>query len=112
MSEFSEKDDSISSKPQQALVVKVCDVNDIVQQRSALNEKSILENLKCPHINQYIGFYEDNFLNKSYLVLENAGDMNLADFVKDTRKNQPSGLVDEPLVKSIMNQYGNTSEPI
>ena len=104
MSESSEKDQSNSTIAQEALVVKVCDVNDIVQQRSAVNEKNILEKLRCPYINKYIGFYEDPFLNKAYLVLESAGDRNLADFVKDQKANKNSGPVDELVVRSIMKQ--------
>ena len=46
-----------------------------------MNEKSILQNLDSPYINQYVGFYEDQFLNTTYLVLEHAGDTNLAEFV-------------------------------
>ena len=68
-------------KTPQRLVVKVSHVSDIAQQAAAINEKSILQNLNNPYINQYVGFYEDPSLNTTYLVLEHSGDKNLAEFI-------------------------------
>ena len=68
----------------------------------------ILETLDCSHICKFVGFYEDLFLNKTYLVLENAGEMNLADFVKEIRAKQTP--LDEILVKSVMTQLFEATE--
>ena len=56
------------------LVVKVCDTREPGHYTSTLNEKSILESLESPGINKMIGFFTDEVLNKSYLVLEKAGE--------------------------------------
>ena len=56
------------------LVVKVCDTQEPGHYSSTLNEKSILETLESPGINKMIGFFTDEVLNKSYLVLEKAGE--------------------------------------
>ena len=73
-----------------------------------MKEKSILQNLDSPYINQYVGFYEDPFLNTTYLVLENAGDKNLAEFVKDMRTSRTAAALEQPLgetlIRSIMTQ--------
>ena len=53
--------------------------------RSAHNEKRILQDLDCNKVNKFVDFYEDLILNKTYLVLESAGNKSLADFVPDTR---------------------------
>ena len=62
-------------------MVKVCDVTDSGQERSAHNENKILQRIDSPYINSFVGFYEDVILKKTYLVLESAGDMNLTEFV-------------------------------
>ena len=56
------------------LVVKVCDTQEPGHYNSSLNEKSILESLESPGINKMVGFFTDEVLNKSYLVLEKAGE--------------------------------------
>ena len=73
--------------------------------KSAHNEKKILQNLDCSYINKFIGFYEDEVLNKTYLVLEHAGDKSLSEFVSETKatSNQLYTL-DENLIRSIMIQ--------
>ena len=67
-----------------------------------------MQNLNSPYINRYVGFYEDTFLNTTYLVLEHSGDKNLAEFVKDMRANQATSNVARPLgeslIRSIMTQ--------
>ena len=60
------------------LVVKVCHTSDIGMYNSALNESSITKKLDCPHTSQFVAFYEDSVLNKTYLVLKHAGNKNLA----------------------------------
>ena len=90
------------------LVVKVCDTSDLGIELSARNENKILQLLNSPNISQYIAFYEDKILNKSYLVLENAGNKNLTDFIeerqakaKELKKGQPRPLGEE-LIREIM----------
>ena len=67
-----------------------------------------MKDLKSPYINQYVGFYEDKFLNTTYLVLEHAGDTNLAEFVKDMRTSRATAKrprpLGETLIRSIMTQ--------
>ena len=79
-----------ASKPNsnEQLVVKVCDTSDTGVHNSALNESRILQKLNCPAVNKFIAFYEDQILNKSYLVLVNAGEQNLAQFVTEMRKSK------------------------
>ena len=83
-----------------------------MQQISALNEKNILQSISCPTINKCVGFFEDQFLNKTYLVLENAGDVSLADFVWEMRNSNIAGprKLDETLIKHIMTQLFQTTE--
>ena len=59
------------------LVVKVCDTSDIGLYKSAINESQIIKKLDCPHTSQFVAFYEDSVLNKTYLVLKYAGDKSL-----------------------------------
>ena len=61
----------------------MCDVTDVGQERSAHNEIFILQKLSSPHINSFVNFFEDKVLCKTYLVLEHAGDFNLAEFVAE-----------------------------
>ena len=96
------------SKSERLLVVKVCDTSDIGQRNSALNESRILQKLNCMYISRSVAFHEDTLLKKAYLVLEDAGSCNLAEFVHKMRANRgkltgqrPLG---EALVKSIMQQ--------
>ena len=60
------------------LVVKVCDTSDIGMYNSALNESQILKKLDCDYINQFVAFFEDPLVNRTYLVLKYAGEKNLA----------------------------------
>lgn len=57
----------------QQLVVKVCDTSDINRDQAAKTEAKILQKLQCELINQFVAFYEDPEVNKSYLVLEFSG---------------------------------------
>ena len=86
------------------LVVKVCDTNDIGVHNSALNESRIMQQLNCAYISKFTAFYEDQQLNKSYLVMEYAGARDLNQFVHemrtDHRKNQKS--ISEVIIKSVM----------
>ena len=66
-------------------MVKVCDTSDPGIELSAHNENNILQLLNSPNISQYVAFYVDKTLNKSYLVLENAGSKNLFDFIQEQR---------------------------
>ena len=74
---------SVNSKPQpkvfnfEQLVVKVCYTGDIGMYNSALNESSITKKLDCPYTSQFVAFYEDSVINKTYLVLRHAGNKNL-----------------------------------
>ena len=99
---------SASSKCESPLVVKVSDVSDVGQRVAAINEKSILQSLDSPYINKYVGFYEDPFLNMTYLVVEHAGDKNLAEFVQYMRTNRTTAPRGRPLggilIRSIMTQ--------
>lgn len=56
------------------LVVKVCDTSDENKAQAARNEAKILKKINCHLINQLHAFYEDPGVNRSYLVLECAGD--------------------------------------
>ena len=76
-------------------------MTDAGQERSAHNEKIILQKLSSPHINSFVNFYEDKVLNKTYLVLEHAGDQNLAEFVAEQRL-QTGQPLSEALVRSVM----------
>lgn len=94
------------------LVVKVCDTSDVGMQNSAHNESKILQKLSCATINKFVAFYEDPFMKISYLVLENAGEKNLTQFVAEMRKstfNTPRPL-GEVLVRSIMRVLVQTVE--
>ena len=57
-----------------------------------------------------VGFFIDEAMNKSYLVLEHAGEKNLAEFVQQTQVNTASkslagpAALNEELVRSIMLQ--------
>ena len=82
-------------------MVKVCDVTDAGQERSAHNEKIILQKLSSPHINSFVNFFEDKILNKTYLVLEHAGDQNLGEFVAEQRLRTGQPLNDA-LIRSVM----------
>ena len=94
------------------LVVKVCDISDVGMHNSAHNESKILQKLSCETINKFVAFYEDPFMKISYLVLKNAGEKNLTQFVAEMRKSKfntqkPLG---EVLVKSIMRVLVQTVE--
>ena len=67
---------------EESLVVKVCYTKDepsILQ--AAQNEAQILQCIDNPHINKFVAFYEDPMVNKTYLVLERAGDKSIMDYV-------------------------------
>ena len=64
------------------LVVKVCETKgeeSILQ--AARNEAMLLKKIDSKHVNRYVDFYEDPLINKTYLVLENAGEKSLKDTV-------------------------------
>ena len=91
---------------EESLVVKVCYTKDepsILQ--AAQNEAQILQCIDNPHINKFVAFYEDPMVNKTYLVLERAGDKSIMDFVNE--RKQGEGYYDPPdaqTIKSIMKQ--------
>ena len=94
------------------LVVKVCDTSDVGIHNSAHNESKILQKLNCVTINKFVAFYEDPFMKISYLVLKNAGEKNLTQFVAKMRNstfNTPRPL-GEVLVRSIMRVLVQTVE--
>ena len=70
------------------LVVKVCDTSDACLERSAQNEAQILQEINSTLVNKIITFYEDPLVNRSYLVLENAGEKTLTQFMKDVNGNK------------------------
>ena len=70
----------------QQLVVKVCDTSDINKDQAAKNEAKILQKLQCELINQFVAFYEDPEVNKSYLVLDFAGYQSLTQFISEKNK--------------------------
>ena len=70
------------------LVVKVCDTSDACIERSAQNETKILQEINCTLVNKIIAFNEDPLVNRSYLVLENAGEKTLTQFMKDVNGNK------------------------
>ena len=77
------------SKHQQ-LVVKVCDTSDINKEQAAKNEATILQKIECELINQFVAFYEDPEVNKSYLVLEFSGYQSLTQFISEKTKEVQS----------------------
>lgn len=72
---------SSSSQMPRKLVVKVCDTSDVNKAQAAKNEAEILMKINCSLINQLVAFYEDPEVNKSYLVLEFAGEQSLTQFI-------------------------------
>ena len=96
------------------LVVKVCDTNDIGMYNSAFNEYQILKKLNCQYTSQFVAFYEDPLMNKTYLVMKNAGTNNLTQFINERRtdKSRVGGQkpLSEALIKSIMKVLFQTIE--
>ena len=79
------------------LVVKVCDTSDVNKSAAAKNEVSILQKMECDLINQFVAYYDDPQVNKSYLVLEFAGYQSLTQFIteKKTEADQENPAVYE-----------------
>ena len=48
----------------------------------------ILQEINCTLVNKIIAFNEDPQVNRSYLVLENAGEKTLTQFMKDVNGNK------------------------
>ena len=75
------------------------------------HETTILKKLDdCNIINRFVDFYEDPEINRSYLVLEYAGSMNLGELI-EKRKKEIEGMESydgpifpEDIVHSIMRQ--------
>ena len=51
--------------------------------KAARHEAMLLKKIDCKYINRYVDFYEDPLINKTYLVLENAGEKSIKDLVED-----------------------------
>ena len=68
---------------ERSFAVKICDIKDPVKRRSAYTEKAILSTIQSTNICQFFAFYEDEYMSKTYLVLEHVGNQNLFDFVKE-----------------------------
>ena len=64
---------SSSTTGNRQLVVKVCDTSDVNKAAAAINEVNILKKCECDLINQFVAYYDDPTMSKSYLVLEFAG---------------------------------------
>jgi hypothetical protein len=77
-----------STKPARNLVVKVCDTSDVNKAQAAKNEAIILKRIECDLINTLVAFYEDPQVNKTYLVLEFAGNFCLTQFISDRKKER------------------------
>lgn len=75
-----------STQPSHKLVVKVCDTSDVNKAQAALNESNILKKIECDLINQLVAFYEDPQVNKSYLVLEYAGQASLTEYISEKKQ--------------------------
>lgn len=75
-----------STTQSRQLVVKVCDTSDYNKAQAAINEAKILKNIDCDLINQFVAFYEDPEVNKSYLVLEFAGESSLTEFMHEKKQ--------------------------
>jgi len=67
------------------LVVKVCDTSDVGLDISAQNEAKLLQEINCTLVNRIIAFHEDPLINKSYLVLEKAGEKTLNQFLREIK---------------------------
>ena len=86
------------------LVVKVCETKgeeSILQ--AARNEAMLLKKIDSKHVNRYVDFYEDPLINKTYLVLENAGEKSIKDLVEE--KTNADGTYENPdvnMVRTIM----------
>ena len=100
-----------SEKPDQ-LVVKVCETRgeeSILQ--AARHEANLLKKIDSRHVNRYIDFFEDPLINKTYLVLENAGDKSIKDLVEERTSEDGSYTNPEgPLVRTIMGQLFEATE--
>lgn len=71
----------------------------------ARNEAALLQKLDCNLINKSIAFYEDLLINKTYLVLEHAGNKSLTDFVREqTGLDGNYSPPKEEIVQSLMRQ--------
>ena len=73
----------LASGAKEGLVVKVCDTSDVGVHQSAQNEAQILQKLSCNTIVEFVAFYEDPLINKSYLVTKHAGSRNIEQFVRE-----------------------------
>ena len=72
------------------LAVKVVDTSDPAVKNAVKREIMILQKLHSPLINKLEAFYDDPDRNKAYIVLENAGDKTLFDFVNEMRDSNGS----------------------
>lgn len=69
---------------------------------SIQNEVKILRKITHPLINRFEAYYEDPDVSKAYLVLEQAGEMNLTEFMDQILSNEKKSRLDEDQIKSIM----------
>lgn len=84
----------------------MCDTSEVTKREAALNESNILKIINCDLINQLVAFYEDPDVNKSYLVLEFAGQDSLTKFMEDKKEAEITSLMD-----CKVNLSGNDNSP-
>ena len=83
------------SQESEQLVVKVCETRGEESiLHAARHEAKLLKKIDSLHINRYIDFFEDPLINKTYLVLENAGDKSIKDLVEE--RTAQDGSYDAP----------------
>ena len=71
----------------------------------------LLKKIDSKYINRYVEFYEDPLINKTYLVLENAGEKSIKDLVEE--KISADGSYENPdvnMVRTIMRQLFEATE--
>ena len=66
-------------------MVKVVETSDQGVLKSIQNEAKILPKLNCSLINKFGAYFEDPERNKAYLVIEDAGDKTLTEFLEEAR---------------------------
>ena len=94
-----------TSQDPESLVVKICDTNGEEHQLEvARREAALLKKLDHEAINKFVDFYEDPIVNKTYLVLEHAGNKSLEDFVQEHVVDRGKKLSEET-VRDLMMQF-------
>ena len=81
------------------------DTSDPAVNNAVKNEIMILQKLRSPLINKLEAFYEDPERNKAYIVLENAGEKTLYDYVNEMHdSNGSKNVFSDVEVRDIMTQ--------